>query len=348
MHALQFRPRPKKFALFPIRRAGKIGSLARLNELARALIVELFGVGQRMYGDVRFKAICPLPHFPTDVFPLPSRPVRNVAKFRLALLGGELGKRAHLPCLFAGIAPKAGAPRVHHEFLAAMRALVQDIVQPVRAVGVGQLNVVLTLIGIVVPLHRGMDAAVDLVCGKAFYFLLRRNALQFAPERNVLFVLVPLRRGDKRAVQPQDDGGHLHEFAHFSEGIGQKSRRAVQGIARLGIEADDRAVFVCTIAHIADEVQVLDEFALADAAEAAHEPVADVADGVDRDHVVGVIRRNGGVHGGEIQHARVRHKQQIGRPDAIHVDLFHRDRTPFQARLNCKHARDPHPERAGL
>ena len=218
--------------------------------------------------------------------------------------------------------------------------------QPVCTVWVGQLNVVLALIGIVVPLHRGMDAAVDLVGGKTLDFLLRRNALQLAPERNALFVLVPLRRGDKRSVQPQDDGGHLHEFAHFSEGIGQKSRCSVQGIARLRIETDDRAEFVRTIAHIADEVQVLDEFALADAAESAHDPVADVADGVDRNHIICTIRRNRGIHRRKIQHAGMRNKKQVWRLDALHVDLFYRNGTPFQARLDCKYARDPHPESA--
>ena len=124
MNAFQLCPRPEQLAFFPVRRAAEICSIACLDQFAHSLIVELFGIGQRMYGDIRLKAVCPLPHFPTNIFPLPCRPVRNVAKFRLSLLRGELGKRIHLPGLFAGIAPKAGALGVHHKFLAAMRALV--------------------------------------------------------------------------------------------------------------------------------------------------------------------------------------------------------------------------------
>ena len=348
MYALQFRRRPRELAPLPVRRTRKVRPLARLHQPAHALIVESLRVGQRVDGDVRFKTVVSFTHLAADVLPLPGDPVGDVGKLRFPLLGFEFGEGAHLPCLAAGGAPQTGAFGIHFKLPAAVRALIEDVVQPVGALRVLEFDRILALIGVVVPLHGGVDAAVQFVRRERAHLLGGGDALQFAAKRQMLLVLVPLRRGDERPVKAKHDGGNVHELAHLAEGIGQKARRPVQRIARLGIEADDGAVVFGAIAHIADEREIAHELALADAAEAAHEPVADIAHGVDGDDVVGVIGRDGGVHRGKIQHTCVRDKEQIGRFDALHADLLHGDGTPFEARPDGERARDPHPERARL
>ena len=96
------------------------------------------------------------------------------------------------------------------------------------------------------------------------------------------------------------------------------------------------------------QVQVFDELALADAPQLPHEPIAHVADGVDGDDVVGAVGRHRLIHEGEIEHARVRRKQKIGRLDALHIDLVDGDGPPLEAGVDGKLVGDPHPQFARL
>ena len=319
-----------------------------LHELAHALIVKALGVGQGVDGDVVFEAVFAALHFLAHVLPLPRHPVGDMRKLRLPLFGMKFTQLAHLPHLLAGVAPELGALRIHFEFLLAVRALIEDVVQPFGALFICVADALFLLPGVFVALQFLVDARVEFGGRERLDFLRIRDADEVGAHGKMLLHLVPLRRGDEGAVHPEDDDGDLHELARLAQRIGQKGRRAIEGVARLGIDADDIPEGVDAILHVLDEVQVFDELALADAPQLPHEPVAHVADGVDGDDVVGAVGRHRLIHEGEIEHARVRRKQKIGRLDALHIDLVDGDGPPLEAGVDGKLVGDPHPQFARL
>ena len=203
----------------------------------------------------------------------PGVPVRNVGGpfFRVALQPAGLVQR---PGSAAGIADKLRALAFHRAFFSALRALVQDAVQPVRAERLAYANALLLLFPEIVELERFLQPCRQFGGGLFLYVLRgKQQAYLCAHLHLALLQAIVQRVAQERAVRPDEQHGYLQFLYQHAHAGGQRRRAAVEGVAGFRIQQHVILQFVQRVRHVDDQAHVRHELVRRDAADAAHQAV---------------------------------------------------------------------------
>ena len=263
---------------------------------------------------------------PVDLFgyllPLPGKPVGNVVKFRFAFGCLQVAILLPQPALAACVAENLGTLGVHMEFLAAVGALVQDLVQTLGPERFRDKDAVVLLVLILVVGQGLTQGFVDLLDGHFFDLLRIQNLGEHRVHGNLpLMAEIPERGIQVIAVVNHRHHRHLIHFDQLTQGIRQEGQGTAGGIPGLGIHGQNIAPFQ----HMADGFHQMDvggEFPGGDGADPLQqEPFNHIA--VDADHI-GYGMGPGG-HGCQlkIDEVHVVAQQHVGGRNTLHIHLFH-------------------------
>ena len=248
----------------------------------------------------------------THALPFPGVPVRHVRERGFAVQGLQCAKLCQAIFLAAMMAHERRALALHFPLGEAVRTLVEHAVEPVGAEGLADRDAIFLPPAEAVERELRGNARVDRV--DRFPRELRRGEQVFELGRDVdpaLLQPVVERVARERTVGVQHHDRHAQCLDALADALGQGRGRAVEAVARLGIEQNRRFELAHAVEHIAHEGCVRAELARGDTADAAHQRLlADEAvrraDDVERTRIE---HRFGDL---EIEKAGVIHQNEAG------------------------------------